>query len=174
MPSVINFATFKIMEHLVEIVIWDEGWDETSLRRLTAERLLPRDLKVDRIIQVNGDPSLLNDALKAFLEKGGASLLLTVGGSGYPPGDHVPEVTFGFLERVIPGIPEAVREIGLSLGASASLFRGTAGAAEGGKLIINLPGDAQWLSSSLDFLARVLGHALDKAGGDPAECGGGS
>jgi molybdopterin biosynthesis enzyme MoaB len=167
-----NFASFRMMGYTVEILAWDERWDETSLRELAEESFHPGDLKVGRILPVYGDSDLLKGSLEAFLGGGDSSCLLTVGGAGFPPGDHVPDVTLGYLEQLIPGIPEAIRERGLTLGISASLFRGTAGTGEGGKLIINLPGEAAWLSSSLKFLAQVLEHALDKAGGDPSECGG--
>ncbi len=93
------------------------------------------------------------------------------GGSGFPREDEVPDITAGFISRPVPGIPEAIREAGRTRGSSAALFRGVAGLLPSGKLIVNLPGDREWLAEVFSFLGKVLRHALDKAGGDPSDCG---
>jgi molybdopterin adenylyltransferase len=96
---------------------------------------------------------------------------LTVGGAGFPAGEIVPEVCHPLIKRPVPGIPEAIREAGLAVTPLASLFRGTAGVTADGRLLVNLPDDGPWLEASLTLLAGLLGHALDKAAGDPRDCG---
>ena len=51
------------------------------------------------------------------------------------------------------------------------LFRGAAGVRRG-SLVINLPERRERIRAVLRFLAPVLGHALEKIGGDESECGG--
>ena len=68
-----------------------------------------------------------------------ASLILTVGGTGLSPRDRTPEATVRVLDRLVPGISEAMRARGSEKNAFAWLSRGIAGL-RGITLIVNLPG----------------------------------
>jgi hypothetical protein len=46
-----------------------------------------------------------------------------------------------------------------------------AGITDQGRILVNLPAIGPWRASALSLVARILPHALDKAGGDQADCG---
>jgi len=96
-------------------------------------------------------------------------ILLTTGGTGLSPRDVTPEATRHVIEREVPGISEAVRAYGMKKTPFAMLSRGLCGI-NGKTLILNLPGSPKAVSESLELLASVLPHALDKLCGDTSPC----
>lgn len=97
-------------------------------------------------------------------------LILTTGGTGLTPRDLTPEATLAVAERLVPGIPEAMRAFGLTKTPHAMLSRAVA-VTRGATLIINLPGSPKGARESLEAVLPALPHALEKLGGSPAECG---
>ncbi len=91
------------------------------------------------IVVADGEP--VREAIAAALAaRPRPDVVLTTGGTGLAPGDLTPEMTAGFLDRLVPGIAEALRAAGAAKGvSSAVLSRGLAGLA-GTTLIVNLPG----------------------------------
>ena len=72
----------------------------------------------------------------------GVDLVVTTGGTGHTPMDLTPEMTLRVVERLSPGLAEAVRAHGVANGVpTAILSRGIAGIA-GTTLIVNLPGSS--------------------------------
>jgi|UniRef100_A0A7C5EN68 molybdenum cofactor synthesis domain-containing protein len=97
-------------------------------------------------------------------------LILTTGGTGLSPRDLTPEATLAVAERLVPGIPEAMRAAGLAQTPHAMLSRGVA-VIRGQTLIINLPGSLKGAKESLEAVLPALPHALEKLQGSPADCG---
>ena len=97
-------------------------------------------------------------------------LILTTGGTGLSPRDVTPEATLLVAERLVPGLPEAMRAAGLAKTPHAMLSRGVA-VIRGRTLIINLPGSPKGARENLAAVAAALPHALEKLRGSPAECG---
>lgn len=112
------------------------------------------------------DGAAVGDALVDALEHG-YDLIVTTGGTGLSASDRTPEYTAPMLERLVPGISEAVRERGVRHGvASAVLSRGLAGTV-GTTLIVNLAGSPGAVRDGLGVLAQVAVHAIDQLrGGD--------
>jgi molybdenum cofactor biosynthesis protein B len=96
-----------------------------------------------------------------------ASLLLTTGGTGFAPRDVTPEATRGVLDRVAPGISEAIRADAHTRTPHALLSRGIAGL-RGPTLVVNLPGSPGGCRDGFEVLRPALRHGLELAGGDTA------
>lgn len=95
-----------------------------------------------------------------------ADVVVTTGGTGLHPNDETPEATLDVVDRVVPGIAEAMRATSLAVTPMAALSRGVAGV-RGRCLVVNLPGSPKGAVENLEAVASVLGHAVDQlAGGD--------
>ncbi len=97
-----------------------------------------------------------------------ARLVVTTGGTGLHPLDQTPEATTDVIDRLVPGLAEAMRTASLAVTPMAALSRGVAGV-RGRSLIINLPGSPRGALENLRVVLPVLRHALDQLeGGDHA------
>jgi len=97
----------------------------------------------------------------------GAALVITTGGTGLTPTDGTPEATLLVVDRMAPGIAEAIRAAGVQAGLPmAMLSRGISGVA-GRTLVVNLPGSTGGVRDGLAVLQPVVAHALSQIqGGD--------
>jgi molybdopterin adenylyltransferase len=94
-----------------------------------------------------------------------ASLVLTTGGTGVGPRDVTPEATMTVLERLAPGIAEAIRADSIAKTPHALLSRGVAGV-RGQTLVVNLPGSTGGCRDGFAVLRPALGHALELLAGE--------
>ncbi|MGQ9812589.1 MAG: MogA/MoaB family molybdenum cofactor biosynthesis protein [Dissulfurimicrobium sp.] len=112
---------------------------------------------------------LIREILIEWADKKGVDIIFTTGGTGLTPRDITPEATRAVITRDIPGIPEAMRAIGLAENPRAMLSRAMAGV-RGQTLIINLPGSPAGVKAGLSVVMPVLKHAIDKIKGDKTPC----
>ena len=101
--------------------------------------------------------------LKEWSERG-AVLILTAGGTGMSPRDRTPEATLRVLDRLAPGLSEAMRSRGAESNPFSWLSRSIADL-RGSTLIVNLPGSKRGAEESLISILVLLRHALEVAGG---------
>ncbi len=116
---------------------------------------------------VPDDPDALAALLAAMCDAPDApDLVLTTGGTGLGPRDRTPEATAAVCERLVPGIPEALRADSLRVTPHGMLSRGVAGV-RGRTLVVNLPGSTGGARDGWAVVAPVAAHAASQLrGGD--------
>lgn len=113
------------------------------------------------------------DALVAEMRrlvKEGMDAIFTSGGTGLSPRDVTPEATLEVVDRLVPGIAEAMRRESYAATPRAMLSRAVAGIS-GRTLIVNLPGSPKGVRECFAVLEPVLDHALETLTGRGGECG---
>ncbi len=118
---------------------------------------------------VPDEKEAISSKLISWADENGADLILTTGGTGLSPRDVTPEATMAVVERLVPGMAEAMRLAGLPKTPHAMISRAVAGV-RGRTLIINLPGSPKGALENLQAVLPALEHAISKIQGDPSEC----
>ena len=93
------------------------------------------------------------------------AVILTTGGTGMAPRDVTPEATLEVVDRLAPGIAEAIRADSISKTPHALLSRGVAGT-RGATLVVNLPGSTGGCRDGYAVLRPALEHALSLLAGE--------
>jgi len=83
--------------------------------------------------------------------------------------DVTPEATLNVVDRLVPGIPEAMRAKSLEITNRAMLSRAAAGIRKQ-TLIINLPGSPKAVAECLDVVLPALKHGIEILRGEAGEC----
>jgi molybdopterin adenylyltransferase len=111
------------------------------------------------------------NTLTQWADSGEMDLILTTGGTGFSPRDVTPEATLAVIQRLTPGIAEAMRIASFNITPHAMLSRAVAGI-RSHTLIVNLPGSPKGALENLSILIPVLPHAVQLLHDDPyAEVG---
>ena len=90
----------------------------------------------------------------------GIALVLTTGGTGFSPRDITPEATLAVVERLAPGIPEAMCAESMKITPKGCLSRSVAGI-RGRTLIINLPGSRKASAENILAVIDPVQHGLE-------------
>ena len=87
------------------------------------------------------------------------ALILSAGGTGFSPRDVTPEATAAVCDRMVPGIPEAMRAASMLITPRGMLSRSAAGI-RGRSLIVNLPGSPKAAKENLEAVLPALEHGI--------------
>ena len=138
------------------------GEREDTSGPLLASLLRELGLDVADVVVVPDERELV--ALAVSTAAASYDVVVTTGGTGLSPRDVTPEAVAPLLDRLVPGIAEALRGRG---GVPTSILsRGVAGTI-GSTLVVTLPGSTGGVRDGVAVLAPVLLHALDQLrGGD--------
>ncbi len=93
-------------------------------------------------------------------------LIVTTGGTGFSQRDCTPEATIAVVDRMAPGLAEAMRAFSLKITPHAMLSRAMAGI-RGKVLIVNLPGSPRGAKENLEVILPAMPHAIELIRGDP-------
>ncbi len=115
------------------------------------------------------EQSVLEEAMREICDEKKADLLLTTGGTGFSERDVMPEATQAVSERMVPGIPEAMRAYSLQFTKRAMLSRAASGIRKR-TLIVNLPGSPKAVRECLEYILPQLEHGLKILLGLEGEC----
>ncbi len=99
-------------------------------------------------------------ALRKLADELHIHLVVTTGGTGLSRRDITPEATLDVVERLTPGIPEAMRWASLQITPRGCLSRGAAGI-RGKTLIVNVPGSEKAAKENLGAVLEALLHGMD-------------
>ncbi|NTW71599.1 MAG: MogA/MoaB family molybdenum cofactor biosynthesis protein [Eubacteriaceae bacterium] len=145
-----------------------ERVDESG--KLIADRVKEIPGEVAEYILVPDETEAIKYSLIQMTDEMELDLILTTGGTGMSPRDITPEATLAVIDRLVPGIPEAMRAKSLEITSRAMLSRATAGIRKK-TLIINMPGSKKAVDECLDVIIPVLAHAIEILRGEGGECG---
>jgi molybdopterin adenylyltransferase len=106
--------------------------------------------------------------LERLCDEDVAELVLTTGGTGFAPRDVTPEATLDVLERLSPGVDQALRADALARFPHGMLSRGVSGT-RARTFVVNLPGSPRACAEGLAVLAPVLEHAVSLLRAKPSE-----
>ncbi len=126
---------------------------------------------VYRVEIIPDEHETIAERLKHYCDGHSIDLVVTVGGSGFAPRDLTPEATREVVDRLTPGLDEAMRAASMKITPHAMLSRGSSGIRKS-TLIVNLPGSKKGAVENLAaLLPAPLEHGLLKLRGDPRDCG---
>ena len=98
---------------------------------------------------------LIAAELRRLCDDDVADLVLSTGGTGFAPRDVTPEATLEVLERLSPGIDQALRADSLARFPHGMLSRGVSGTRRQ-TFVINLPGSPKACAEGFAVLQPVL------------------
>ena len=126
--------------------------------------------KVEKHIVLPDDLDTLSNEMASMSDDLKVDLILTTGGTGFSKRDVTPEATLKVIDKLVPGIPEAMRSFSLNLTKRAMLSRATAGIRKDTTLIINLPGSPKAVDETLSYIIDSVHHGLEIMTNRDSEC----
>lgn len=112
---------------------------------------------------------VIQEYLLKYIKEKKVDLILTTGGTGFSLRDVTPEATLSVVDRLAPGIAEAMRAESMKITPKAMLSRAVAGI-RGKTLIVNLPGSPKAVKECLTVILPALPHGIEILKGEASEC----
>ena len=132
------------------------------------DRVALMDGRVVRYDVIPDEIDIIRRRLIEWADAGDVDVILTTGGTGLGPRDVTPEATLPILDKLVPGIAEAMRLETFGKTPSAILSRAVAGVRKK-CLIINLPGSTSGVRECLEVILSTLVHAKEMITGEITE-----
>ena len=126
--------------------------------------------KVEKQVILPDDLDSLSNEMINMCDNLKIDLILTTGGTGFAKRDVTPEATLKVIDRLVPGIPEAMRNFSLQFTPRAMLSRAISGIRKDTTLIINLPGSPKAVRETLEYIIDSVHHGLEIMTGRDSEC----
>ena len=160
-----------MMLNLGILTISDKGWqgerrDESGVAIRDSLSLL--DSQLVRYEVVPDEVDVIAGKLVEWVDEGSVDIILTTGGTGLGPRDVTPEATLSVVDKVVPGLAEAMRFETFHTTPFAILSRAVAGV-RGKCLIINLPGSPKAVRECLEVILPAIPHGIEIIKGEVTE-----
>jgi len=124
--------------------------------------------RVVRYDIIPDEVDVISRRLIEWADAGDVNVILTTGGTGLGPRDVTPEATAPILDKLVPGIPEAMRMETFGKTPTAILSRAVAGVRKK-CLIINMPGSPNGVRECMEVIMEALVHAVEIINGSVTE-----
>ncbi|MBI2854399.1 MAG: MogA/MoaB family molybdenum cofactor biosynthesis protein [Chloroflexi bacterium] len=155
------------------LTLSDSGWrgerQHDGSGEAIRERVAQLDAAVVEYALLPDEKDMIAAKLKEWADSGRVDVILTTGGTGLSPRDFTPEATMMVIDRIVPGMAEAMRAESIRKTPRGMLSRGVAGV-RGKCLVVNLPGSPKAVRECLDVILPALPHAVEIMRGDARDC----
>lgn len=106
------------------------------------------------------DKEVIATVISQLADSGKIQLILTTGATGVMKRDCAPEAVTEAADRMLPGIPEALRAYGMRYSKKTILDRSVAGIREK-TVILNLPESAKTAKENLEYILPELVQVVE-------------
>jgi molybdenum cofactor synthesis domain-containing protein len=126
-------------------------------------------VRIENYDIIPDEKELIAKKLVEWVDNDKMDIIITTGGTGLTPRDVTPEATLAVVDKIVPGLAEAMRAESLKKTPMAMLSRAVVGT-RGKCLIINLPGSPKAVRECLAVILPALPHAVETLKGEAGEC----
>jgi len=161
----------SVMLNIGIITVSDKGWQgqrQDKSSQVIKDGLSSLDHHIVKYEIVPDEADVIAGKLIEWADEDSVDIILTTGGTGLAQRDVTPEATLSVVDKVVPGITEAMRAETFKVTPSAILSRAAAGV-RGRCLIINLPGSPKAVRECLEVIIPVIPHAIEIIKGEVTE-----
>ncbi len=116
--------------------------------------------RVTRYDIVPDEIDIIRNRLIEWADAGDVDVIFTTGGTGLALRDVTPEATAPILDKMVPGIAEAMRMETVGKTPTAILSRAVAGVRKR-CLIINMPGSPSGVRECMEVILPAVVHAVE-------------
>ena len=106
------------------------------------------------------DKELLATVMKQLSDSASVELILTTGAAGYLEEDCAPDAVKEISDRLLPGIPEALRAYNLRY-SKKSMLESLAAGIRNKTLLLNLPESAKTAKEDMEYILPEIGQVVE-------------